>query len=85
MCQVQKSVFQASLLILLQLPLAAFAWTRLRARRLAWLPADRGTVWPMRGRDIVALGLMPLGMRDEAAIISTQPVSDHLFLIEKVV
>mgnify|MGYP000408472707 CR=1 FL=1 len=41
---------------------------RLRARRLAWLPADRGTVWPMRGRDIVALGLMPLGMRDEAAI-----------------
>ena len=41
---------------------------RVRARRLAWLPADRGTVWPMRGRDIVALGLMPLGMRDEAAI-----------------
>ncbi|MGL4543629.1 MAG: ABC transporter ATP-binding protein [Polymorphobacter sp.] len=39
-----------------------------RARRLAWLPADRGTVWPMRGRDIVALGLMPLGVRDEAAI-----------------
>ncbi len=39
-----------------------------RARRLAWLPADRGTVWPMRGRDIVALGLLPLGGRDEAAI-----------------
>ncbi|TFU06339.1 ABC transporter ATP-binding protein [Polymorphobacter arshaanensis] len=41
---------------------------RVRARRLAWLPADRGTVWPMRGRDIVALGMMPLGVRDEAAI-----------------
>ena len=41
---------------------------RARARRLAWLPADRGTVWPMRGRDIVALGLMPLGARDDTAI-----------------
>lgn len=39
-----------------------------RARRLAWLPADRGAVWPMRGRDIVALGQLPLGARDEAAI-----------------
>lgn len=39
-----------------------------RARQLAWLPADRGAAWPMRGRDIVALGLLPLGGRDEVAI-----------------
>ncbi len=29
-----------------------------RAARLAWLPADRDIAWPMRARDVVALGLL---------------------------
>ena len=39
-----------------------------RARRLAWLPAARDIAWPMRADDVVALGLLPLGRRDPAAV-----------------
>ena len=28
-----------------------------RARRIGWLPADRGVAWPLRVNDVVALGL----------------------------
>ena len=37
-----------------------------RARRLAWLPAERHVGWPLTAREVVALGLT--GRRDEAAI-----------------
>jgi len=37
-----------------------------RARRLAWLPAERDVGWPLAAREVVALGLP--GRRDDAAI-----------------
>jgi iron complex transport system ATP-binding protein len=37
-----------------------------RARRLAWLPAERQVGWPLLARDVVALGLP--GRRDAAAV-----------------
>ncbi|PZN95283.1 MAG: ABC transporter [Alphaproteobacteria bacterium] len=47
-------------------PLAVLP-ARLRAARLAWLPADRDVAWPMRARDVVALGLAGAGNDDAVA------------------
>lgn len=56
-----------------------------RARRLAWLPADRGTVWPMRVREVVALGQMPLGRRDEAAIEAALAAVDGMIFVDRTI
>lgn len=40
----------------------------IRSRRIAYLPAEREAGWPMRVRDVVALGLMPFGGGDPAAV-----------------
>ena len=47
-----------------------------RARRLAYLPAEREAGWPMRARDVVALGLMPFGGRDDGAIDRALELTD---------
>ena len=50
----------------------------LRARRIAYLPAEREAGWPMRARDVVALGLMPFGGADLAAVERALSLSDAL-------
>ncbi|MDO9490065.1 MAG: ABC transporter ATP-binding protein, partial [Sphingomonadaceae bacterium] len=47
-----------------------------RARRIAYLPAEREAGWPMRVRDVVALGLMPFGGADEAAVDRALELAD---------
>ena len=47
-----------------------------RARRLAWLPADRDVAWPLLGRDLVQLGLGPGAARDDAAVRSALAAAD---------
>ncbi len=47
-----------------------------RARRIAYLPAEREAGWPMRVRDVVALGLMPFGGTDDAAIDRALALAD---------
>ena len=54
-----------------------------RARYIAWLPADRGIAWPMRARDVVGLGLLPLGGDDPAAIDSALVAVDALAFGER--
>jgi iron complex transport system ATP-binding protein len=39
-----------------------------RARHLAYLPQFQNTAWPLSCRDVVALGLLPHGFRDEALV-----------------
>jgi iron complex transport system ATP-binding protein len=39
-----------------------------RARRLAWMPAERRVDWPLAVRDIVALGLLPFRDPPEGAV-----------------
>lgn len=58
-------------------PLARLSAT-LRARRIAYLPADREAGWPMRARDVVALGLMPFGGADGAAVERALALADTL-------
>lgn len=50
--------------------------TAARARRLAYLPAEREAGWPMRARDVVALGLMPFGGADAAAVDRALALAD---------
>jgi iron complex transport system ATP-binding protein len=47
-----------------------------RARRLAWLPADRDIAWPMRADDLVQLGLGPGAARSEAAVAAALARAD---------
>jgi iron complex transport system ATP-binding protein len=47
-----------------------------RVRRLAWLPADRDVAWPMRGDDLVQLGLGAGAARDELAIAAALEATD---------
>lgn len=47
-----------------------------RARRLAWLPADRDVAWPLLGRDLVQLGLGPGAARDDAAVAAALAAAD---------
>jgi iron complex transport system ATP-binding protein len=47
-----------------------------RARRLAWLPADRDVAWPLLGRDLVQLGLGPGAARDADAVASALLAAD---------
>jgi len=47
-----------------------------RARRLAYLPAEREAGWPMRVRDVVALGLMPFGGSDAVAVDRALDLAD---------
>lgn len=47
-----------------------------RARRIAYLPAEREAGWPMRVRDVVALGLMPLGGADDEAVDRALALAD---------
>jgi iron complex transport system ATP-binding protein len=55
----------------------------LRARRVAYLPAEREAGWPMRVRDVVALGLMPFGGADAAAIDRALALADVAALAER--
>ena len=48
---------------------------RTRAERIAWLPADRRADWPLRCRDVVALGLQTL---DEMRVVSTMVRTETL-------
>lgn len=45
-------------------------------RRLAWLPASRDAVWPMRAADLVALGLGPTAAPDPAAVATALAACD---------
>lgn len=47
-----------------------------RARRIAYLPAEREAGWPMSARDVVALGLMPLGGADDLAVDRALALAD---------
>jgi iron complex transport system ATP-binding protein len=47
-----------------------------RARRLAWLPADRDVAWPLLGRDLVQLGLGPGARRNEPAVLAALQAAD---------
>ena len=47
-----------------------------RARRIAYLPAEREAGWPMRVRDVVALGLMPFGGSDDEAVDRALALAD---------
>ncbi len=47
-----------------------------RARRLAWLPADRDVAWPMRSGDLVQIGLGPGAPRDDTAIAAALALAD---------
>lgn len=58
-------------------PLSDLAAT-LRARRIAYLPAEREAGWPMRARDVVALGRMPFGGDDDGAIERAMQLTDTL-------
>lgn len=49
-----------------------------RARRIAYLPAEREAGWPMRAADVVALGLMPFGGGDGAAVTRALELADAL-------
>ena len=51
-------------------PLARLA-PSVRARRIGWLPADRGVAWPLRVRDLVALGLPAANDDAIAAALAT--------------
>jgi iron complex transport system ATP-binding protein len=54
-----------------------------RARRLAWLPADRDVAWPLLGRDLVQLGLGPGAARDDAAVASALRAADAAGFAER--
>lgn len=41
-----------------------FADAQARARKLAYLPQFQNIAWPLLCRDVVALGLLPFGLRD---------------------
>jgi iron complex transport system ATP-binding protein len=47
-----------------------------RARRLAWLPADRDVAWPLSGSDLVQLGLGPGAPRDDSAVLAALEAAD---------
>jgi iron complex transport system ATP-binding protein len=47
-----------------------------RARRLAWLPADRDIAWPMAAADLVQLGLGPGAPGDAAAVAAALAAAD---------
>jgi iron complex transport system ATP-binding protein len=55
----------------------------LRARRLAYLPAEREAGWPMRARDVVALGRMPFGGVDDGAIERALQLTDALAFADR--
>jgi iron complex transport system ATP-binding protein len=54
-----------------------------RARRLAYLPAEREAGWPMRARDVVALGRMPFGGADDGAIDRALGLTDALAFADR--
>ena len=45
-----------------------FADAQARARMLAYLPQFQNIAWPLLCRDVVALGLMPFGLRDTGQV-----------------
>lgn len=47
---------------------AAFADPQARARKLAYLPQFQNIAWPLLCRDVVALGLLPFGIKDAARV-----------------
>ena len=55
----------------------------MRARRIAYLPAEREAGWPMRARDVVALGLMPFGGGDAAAVERALALTDALVFADR--
>lgn len=55
----------------------------LRARRIAYLPAEREAGWPMRVRDVVALGLMPFGGGAAAAVDRALELADVAAFAER--
>lgn len=54
-----------------------------RARRLAYLPTEREAGWPMRARDVVALGRMPFGGADDGAIERALQLTDTLAFADR--
>jgi iron complex transport system ATP-binding protein len=54
-----------------------------RARKLAWLPADRDVAWPLLGRDLVQLGLGPGAPRDEAAVLAALAAADATGFVDR--
>lgn len=54
-----------------------------RARRLAYLPAEREAGWPMRARDVVALGRMPFGGADDGAVDRALELADALIFADR--
>jgi iron complex transport system ATP-binding protein len=63
-------------------PLRRLAPTE-RARRLAYLPAEREAGWPMRARDVVGLGLLPLGGGDADAVDRALVLADAAGFAER--
>lgn len=47
-----------------------FADVRQRARAIAYMPQFQRVAWPLACRDVVALGLLPLGLRDDALVMA---------------
>lgn len=45
-----------------------FADAQMRARTLAYLPQFQNIAWPLLCRDVVALGLLPFGVKDEGQV-----------------
>lgn len=45
-----------------------FADAQARARKLAYLPQFQNIAWPLLCRDVVALGLLPFGVKDEGQV-----------------
>lgn len=54
-----------------------------RARRLAYLPADREAGWPMRARDVVALGRMPFGGIDDGSVARAIELTDAVAFADR--
>ena len=46
-----------------------FSDQQARARHIAYLPQFQSIAWPLMCRDVVALGLLPYGARDEARVM----------------
>lgn len=45
-----------------------FADPRQRARAIAYMPQFQRVAWPLLARDVAALGLLPMGLRDAALV-----------------
>jgi iron complex transport system ATP-binding protein len=54
-----------------------------RARRLGYLPAEREAGWPMRARDVVALGRMPFGGGDAGEVDRALALADAAGFAER--